>query len=606
SDQGVKYYAERAKGGCGLITTEAVAVWKPGYVSYMLQISDDSYIPNFKKLTDAIHAAGGKASIQLWQAGMAAMKTPGSVLVMPSDMPLGPGRMIPGASKETIHAVVKAFGEAAKRAVEAGFDALEYHAAHFYSPHAFLCPATNRREDEYGGSFENRARFLIESIQAIRANMPDDMPLIMRIGALDDDIPNGLTIEDTIRFCKMAKEAGVDVLNISRGNKITKAMRLEVPSLDIPRGFNIENAAKIRKETGMLTIGVGRVNDPDQAEEIIASGKTDMVVIGRAQIADPYFCNKAKEGRKEDILNCVGCNQGCYDNCVYGKPITCLRNPAVGREEEFDQLKKTETPKKVLVVGGGVAGMEAAYMAHKLGHNVTLAEKTDKLGGQFLLAGKAPRKHEMEAAVNKRAAQIVRDGVQVVLNTVVDEEFLESFKPEVVIASHGASPIMPNIEGADGKNVYNFVEVLEGKAKPEGHTVVVGGGLVGLEVAEYVRSNGNEVTVVEMLDSIAKDVGPGRKTDIMLNVIGAGIKPITDAKCTKITENAVTIETKDGVQEIACDSVIIAVGSKPNCSDWIKGYCENNGIICKVVGDAVQARRALDAVHEAVNAVIEL
>lgn len=606
SDQGIDYYTARAKGGCGLIITEAVAVWKPGSVFRMLQISDDSYIAQLKKLTDGIHAAGGKACIQLWQGGLAASQTPGSVVVMPSDLPLGPGKVIPGVSKETIHEIVKAFGEAAKRAVEAGFDCVEFHAAHNYSPHSFLSPAFNRREDEYGGSLENRARYLIESIKEIRSNIPETMPILMRVPAKDDELPVGLSVEDVIEFCKMAKEAGVDVLDVSRGNMVTSAMRYEVPPLDIPRGFNVDNASAIRRATGMPTIAVGRINNADLAESILAEDKADMVVMGRAQIADPNFCNKAKAGKTEDILNCVGCNQGCYDNCVMSTPITCLRNPSVGKEAEFAQIKPVDEPKKILVIGGGVGGMEAAMMAHTLGHDVTLVEKTDKLGGQFLLAGKAPRKEEIEIATIKREAQIKRAGVKVVYNTTVNEAYLEQFAPEAVIIAVGASPIIPDIAGADGKNVYNFVDVLNGTKSINGRTVVVGGGLVGLEVAEYVRAQGNDVTVVEMLDAIAKDVGPGRKADIMIHVMGSGIKPVTDAKCVEIAADHVVVDIKGEMSEIPCESVVIAVGSKANPSEWIVDYCNKNNIPFKTVGDALQARRALQAVHEGVAAARSL
>ena len=213
---------------------------------------------------------------------------PNAMIIVPSDTPAGE-HVIPGASKEVIKDVVRAFGEAARRAVEAGFDCVEFHAAHGYSPHSFLSAAINKRDDEYGGSLENRARYSIECIKAIRENIPEGMPILMRIVAHDDYLEGGLTIEDIIEFCKMAKEAGVDVLDVSRGNAHSAGVKFEVPSIDIPRGFNVENAARIRKETGMITIAVGRINDPRQADDIIASDKADMVCMGRAQIADPEF-----------------------------------------------------------------------------------------------------------------------------------------------------------------------------------------------------------------------------------------------------------------------------------------------------------------------------
>ncbi len=280
------------------------------------------------------------------------------MIVVPDPMPVpGTEYTLPGASKELLGEISEAFGAAAKRAASAGFDCVEFHCGHNYSPHSFLSPAMNHRTDEYGGSLENRARYPLACIRAIRKNIPDSMPIFMRIDAHDDYLEGGLTAEEIIAFCKMAKEAGVDVLDVSCGNFITAAVKYEVPPIDIARGFNVENASKIRKATGMLTIAVGRINDPALAEDLLEQDRADMVVIGRGQLADAEFCNKAKEGREDEIVKCVGCNQGCYDGFVDpAMPhITCLRNPALGREREY-ALTPAQTSKTVLVVGGGMAG----------------------------------------------------------------------------------------------------------------------------------------------------------------------------------------------------------------------------------------------------------
>ncbi len=605
-DQLIDYHKARAAGGCGLNIVEATAVYRPGAVFRMLQITDDSYIPGLKKLTDGIHEAGGKACLQLWQGGIAASQTPNATLVVPSDLPIGEGKVIPGVSKEVIHECVRCFGEGARRAVEAGFDCVEFHAAHNYSPHHFLSPALNHRTDEYGGSLENRARYPLECIRAIRENIPDDMPILIRIPAKDDELPVGLTVEDMIKFSKMAREAGADVLDISRGNLVTSAMRYEVPSMDLPRGFNVENASAIKEATQMPVIAVGRINDPDQAEEIIASGKADMVVIGRAQLADAQFCEKAKEGRTEDIVRCIGCNQGCYEMTLYGKPITCMRNPSVGREREFEALKKTQNPKNILVIGGGVGGMEAAVTAVKLGHNVTLAEASDHLGGQFLIAGRAPRKEEIETAVRQRGEQIIRAGVKVELNTKADADYLASKAPDEVIIAVGAEPVIPNIEGINRSNVCTAWDVLAGEKEASGNVAVIGGGLVGLEAAEYIRARGSDVTVIEMQDKVAKDVGPGRNVSIMINVAAAGIKTMTDTVCKSITASGVIVEKEGERQEIPADTVVLAVGSRPNDSSGLADYCEKQQIPYRIIGDAAEARRALQAVHEGVQAVLDM
>ena len=271
-----------------------------------LAISDDKYIPGMKKLVDAIHEAGGLAGVQLWLGGSAVLfGYSTAMVVVPSDFQAAPNYVIPGASIEIIKEAVEAFGTAAKRAVEAGFDTIEFHAGHNYTPHSFLSKAFNKRTDEYGGSLENRSRFLLECIEAIRNNIPEDMPLFMRIDAFDDYVEDGLTIEEVIEFCKLAKNAGVDVVDVSRGNFSSAAIKYEVPPVDLPRGFNVDNATRIKNETGLVTIAVGRINDPEQADEIIKDCKADMVVMGRAQLADPEFC-KAMRGEADSIIRCVG------------------------------------------------------------------------------------------------------------------------------------------------------------------------------------------------------------------------------------------------------------------------------------------------------------
>lgn len=281
TDQLINYHVARARGGNGINFTEVCSVYEKASPKNFLAISDDKYIPGLKKLADAIHEAGAKAGVQLWLGGSAVMfsgDTDVSV-VLPSEFKVGDDYVIPGASIEVIKECIAAFGKAAKRAVQAGYDAIEFHAGHNYTPHSFLSGAFNKRTDEYGGTLENRGRFLIECIESIRNNIPEDMPLFMRIDAHDDCLEDGLTIEEVIEFCKSAKKAGVDVLDVSRGNFSSAAIKYEVPPVDLPRGFNVENAARIKKETGMITVAVGRINAPEQADEIIRSGKADMVAI---------------------------------------------------------------------------------------------------------------------------------------------------------------------------------------------------------------------------------------------------------------------------------------------------------------------------------------
>lgn len=602
TDQIIDYHVARVKGGNGINFTEVCSVYDKASPKKFLSISDDKYIPGLKKLSHAIHEAGGKAGVQLWLGGMAVGSDPEAMMVIPSDKPIaGTDYVIKGASLETIKEAVKAFGDAAKRAVEAGYDAIEFHAGHNYTPHSFLSKAFNKRTDEYGGSFENRSRFLLECIESIRNNIPKDMPLFMRIDAHDDYLEDGLTIEEVIDFCKLAKKSGVDVLDVSRGNFSTSAIKYEVPPVDLPRGFNVENAARIKKETGMITVAVGRINDPEQADEIIKNGKADMVVIGRAQLADPEFCNKACEGKVDDIVRCVGCNQGCYDGFVSEDMpfITCMRNPALGREAEY-AIIKTESPKKILIVGGGVAGLEAAITLKARGHNPILCEKKDFLGGQFILAGAAPRKEEMKEAAISMGKMAKKQGVEIRLSTPVTIETIKDIKPDVVIIASGASPIKLNVKGGDKKNVTNSHDVLGGKVAVLGDVVVVGGGLVGLEVAEYLSDKVRKIILVEMLDQVAKDLGDLRKICVMESIHESDINTITNAKCIEIKDKSIVIERSGKEEEIPCDSIVVAIGARSREFVDISDFCEENNIKYYVIGDAVRARRALNSIAEAV------
>lgn len=601
TQQVIDYHVARAKGGCGLNFTEVCSVYAPASPAKFLAISEDKYIPGLKKLTDAIHEAGGKAGIQLWLGGMAVASDPEQMIIIPSPITVpGTEYTIPGADRETLKGAIQAFGAAAQRAVSAGFDAIEFHAGHNYTPHSFLSPYFNQRTDEYGGDLHNRARFLLECIESIRLNIPADMPVFMRIDAHDDYLEGGLTIEEVIQFCKLAEHAGVDVLDVSRGNFSSSAIIYEVPPIDLPRGFNVDNASRIRKETGMLTVAVGRINDPAQAEEILSTGKADMVVIGRAQLADPEFCNKAEAGDVESIVRCVGCNQGCYDGFVSSEVpyITCLRNPALGREAEYE-LKATTNPKKILVAGGGIAGLETALILKRRGHYPIICEASGELGGQFALAGEAPRKEEMKDAARSMAGQVMREGIEVRLHTLVDTALIAEIRPDEVIVAVGAAPLALRVPGGQFPNVTNSHDVLSGKATVSGKVIIIGGGLVGLEVAEYVHDQASEITVVEMQDRVAKDLGQLRAICVLESLETSGVQTLTNAKCVEIKEHAVILMHNEKIVEYPCDSVVVAIGARSRDFADVAAFCQEQGIPCHVIGDAVRARRALDAVAEA-------
>lgn len=599
----IDYHEARAKGGCGLNIVEVAAVHTPSAPAHFVSISEDSYIEGHKRLTDAIHSAGGKAGIQLWQGSIATIMDPKAKMLVVNEMNFG-SYTLPAIEKEEIGEVIACYGKAARRCVTAGYDCIEFHCAHNYLPHSFLSGGLNHRTDEYGGSFENRARFPLECIRAIGENIPEDMPLFMRIDAHDDYLPQGLTIEEVIRFCRLAGEEGVDVLDVSRGNIITAASLYEVPPIDVPNGFNVENASRIRRETGMITIAVGRINTAQMAEDILDQDRADMIVMGRAQLADPEFANKAKAGKVRDIIHCVGCDQGCYDGfCdVVNRPfITCMRNPALGHEKEH-RLEKAASPKKVIIAGGGMAGMEAAMVLKERGHLPELFEAGDHLGGQFITAGEAPGKAEMKDAAVSFGEQVERAGIPVHYGTEVTPELIRKQVPDAVILAIGSSPIALNLEGIDSLPVYESHEVLDGRAVPEGDVCVIGGGLVGLETADALASAGHKVKVVEMKEAAGEDLGSLRKIAVMQKMQSLGVEIITKAVCKAVCSQGVVTSQEDMETVVTCDSVVIAVGSRANDSSALADACEELKIPYYVVGDAKKARRALDAIAEGYDA----
>lgn len=603
TDRLIAYHAARAKGGCGLNIVEVAAVHRPSSPAHFVWICEDSLIEGHKKLTDAIHENGGKAEIQLWQGGLAVSMDPSAQILLPSDMNLGQ-YTIPGITLEQIKEIVFCYGQAARRAVEAGYDCIEFHLAHNYLPHSFLSGGLNHRTDEYGGSFENRCRFPLEVIDAIRNNIPEDMPLFIRIDAHDDFLEKGLTIEEVIDFCNIAKNHGVDVLDVSRGNILTAATIYEVPPIDVPQGFNIENASRIRKETNMLTIGVGRINHEDVAEKLLAEDKVDMVVMGRAQLADPELVNKLKEGRTQDIIHCIGCDQGCYDgftDVVNREFITCMRNPNIGHEAEHT-FTKTENPKHVWIVGGGVGGMEAAKVLKELGHEPEIFEASDHLGGQFIIAGKAPGKKEMEDATIEMAKQTERI-CKIHLNTKVTPEMIEEKKPDHVIIATGALPIALRLDGEDQIHHVQANDVLMGKEKLSGYIAIIGGGLVGLEAADYLATQGCKVTVLEMKDKIGADLGSLRQIAVMMkmNQLKVELKP--SSKVNSLSKEGVVLESG---QTIPCEHVVYAVGSKSVDNSELCSMMDKLSIPYQIIGDAKAARRALNAIEEGYYAAMEV
>lgn len=622
TQQLIDYQTARAKGGCGLNFMECTSVCPDATHTRQPGISDDRFIPGHRKCTEAIHEAGGTCAIQLWAPGAGAGSDPKcriylpdgydgkkSAVFIPPTAKREPDGTIPAVTGEELETIVRWFGEAAARSVAAGYDVLEFHCGHNYLPHTMLSKAFNHRTDEYGGSLENRMRFPLACIRAIRANMPEEMPLFIRVSVFDeddlDDGRGGNSIEETIQFLKEAKKAGVDVANVSRGNFTGWGNVYEVPPLNLKPGFNVENAARIRRETGLVTMAVGRINTPELGEKILAEEKADLICMGRAQLADSDFCKKCRDGRTDEIRYCVGCNQGCNDGFVSLPHITCLRNPLLGRESVI-RITEAKEPKKVLVIGGGMGGMECALFLKARGHEPILIEKSDHLGGQFLLAGQAPGKEEFVKAARDEAEMVRKAGIRVELNREFEESMLDEYRIDEAVIATGAGPLILPFPGVDGPHVSNAHDVLRGTAVPKGDTVVIGGGLVGVEIAELLSERGHKCTIIEMRDAVASGLGYYRMMFTMKNIAEKQIDCIVNASCKEITENSVRYEQDGEIREVPCESVVIAVGAKTTPHDHILSACEKRKIPVHKIGDAVKVRRALDAIAEGVETALEI
>jgi len=596
----ISYHEARAKGGWGLITVEQSVVCKEGkgHPGQPVIWSDD-YIDGLSKLTERVHAAGAKMSIQINHAGRSATS------FITGSQPVGPSPIKDIVNPETprelsiaeIQEIVEQFGQAAYRAKMAGFDMITEHAHAGYLIASFLSPTGNKRTDEYGGCLNNRARLALEVLREMRAQVGSDFPIIYRFSA-EEYVEGGLTIRDTASLARLMEHAGVNMLDVSVGNATPP---YTVQPSPVSHGFASDFSRQIKNVVSLPVSVAGRINDPLIAESILVAGDADLISMGRASIADPDLPNKVKEGRLGDINYCVACLQGCLKNGAAAlSDVSCLVNPLTGREKDFLPAP-AEASKRIMVVGGGVAGMEAAIVAAGRGHDVHLYEQSDRVGGQWLLAAVPPAKTELGTFTVWQKNQLARLGVKVEVNTQVTKEIVEREKPDTIIIATGAKPVTPNITGAKGPNVVQAFDVLAGKAEVGDRVAVIGGGLVGSETADHLAVHGKQVVIFEMLDQIAKE-GFGFNNYYLLESLNKHhVEMITSAKVLEITPEAVVYE-KDGTQQTVTglDNVILAIGAVS--VNTLSQELQDMGVNIIVVGDAKQSRQALEAVKEGYEA----
>jgi 2,4-dienoyl-CoA reductase-like NADH-dependent reductase (Old Yellow Enzyme family)/thioredoxin reductase len=599
------YYEARAQGGAGLIITEAAGVHaQRKYGMFPLGLYEDAQIQSWRELAEATHRHGAKLAVQLMDPG------PESIMMLTGIQPAGPSRVVGrGLFRDVprelsigeIEAIVDDFAEATRRAKEAGLDAIEIHAAHGYAlVGSFLSPFFNKRTDRYGGSLEGRLRLLLEIIEAIRGRVGKDFPIIVRVSG-DERRTGGRTLQETQFIARILVEAGVDALEVSGGTVPTVFWAVVAPS-GTPLAINADFSQAIKQVVNVPVISVGRINSPRVAEFLLETGKADMVSMGRALHADPELPNKAAAGAFDDIVPCLGCNCGCIGSVVQGRLATCIINPAAGKEKEM-AIVPAEHRKKVLVAGGGPAGLEAARVAALRGHEVTLYEKEEKLGGQVNLASVPPFMQEIGQLIKHLSTRVQKAGVQVELGKAVTPELIEELKPDVVVVATGASPLVPEkIPGIDKDKVVTAWEVLAGhEACKARRVLIVGGGLTGCETADFLAlptdnmaAAPTEVTLLELQEEIALDSMAEPRHLLLERLREKRVHVIVRARVKEILDDGVVFE-RDGQEETLRDFeyVILAMGVKP--VDTLSKQIEGKVPEVYVIGDATQPRRALDA-----------
>ena len=618
----INFYRERAQGGAGLIVVGGCGV-DPYPLHGMIDLGDDRFVPGHRQLTGVIKGAGARVGAQLYHGGRyASSRATGRQPIAPSAIPSTIFRETPREmTGEDIRQVIADFAAAARRAKEAGYDLVEVIASAGYLICQFFSPVSNRRHDEYGGSFENRSRFGEEVVRAVRRAVGEGFPIMVRLTG-NEFIPGGNTNKEIRLFARRLQEAGADAFDVTGGWHESRVPQI---TMHLPPGAYTYLAQGIKQAVDVPVVACNRVNDPWLAETILVQGRADLVGMARGLMADPELPKKVMEGRYREIRKCVGCNQGCLDATFRGKGCACLVNARVGREGETE-IKPADDRKKVLVIGGGAAGMEAARVAAERGHRVTLWEKGDRLGGQLLLAGAVPDRADLLNLVEYLQESLNVLGVSVVLNQEATLEAVKTFAPEAVVVATGARPAIPSIPGVGLGHVVEGWEVLGGQVELGRRVAIIGGGAVGCELGLYIARMGTidadtvrflllneaepvetirdlanrgvkEVVILEMDRAAGRGLGLSTRWIVLQDLARMGVTIKTSTTAQAIVPGGVLISRPDGQQDmLPADTVVIAVGAKSE-SDL---YDELRTVFPAVypAGDASRPRTALEAIRE--------
>lgn len=582
------HYVERAKGGVGLIVTEALSVSAPeGRISAgQVHINQETSISKFLYLTDSVHAFGAKILAQLHHGGLKAVPAYNNGIesvTASSEAGMG-GRTL---SVDEIKKIQADFVRAAELAVKAGFDGIELHAAHGYLINQFYSAVTNKRTDEYGGSLENRFRFLKEIIEGIKAVVPRRFIVGARLGVFEY-AEGGLTLEEAAQLAKWCQECGLDLLNLSGG--FVSAPNQGTMSQWDDHAERIASAEQIKKAVDIPVAVQGKLRDPYECDQLIKEGKIDFVTIGRQLLCDPYWPQKAQMGRVDEIRNCLNCNEGCIFRLIsVGGDVRCVLNPYVGYDDKYNEHTPipTAAPKKIAVIGGGPAGMQFAITASSRGHDVTLYEKSEKLGGQMHLAAMTPFKEDMKKAVNWFIGEVGRSNANVVLNTEVTAEMLKEGGYDHAVIACGSIPNKPPIPGIErAVNSKAFLEAGEAALPKDRSVAIIGGGTVGCEIAHLLVDRGCQVSVLEMMPDFCNGM-EGTHKWLLLGQLQKTAVLAASVKVKEITEDGVIYEDANGVdQKAPADVVIYSTGQRPAGAEFVWGLAEA-GIIPHRLGESI-------------------
>ncbi len=599
TDLMIDHYEQRARGGVGLIITEVICPDFPRGKTIINEagIDDDKYIPGYRRLTEAVHKHGARIAIQLHHAGREAQQSvTGLQPVAPSPIlspsPTGHRDMPRELTADEIHGLVNQFAEAAARAKECGFDGVEIHAAHSYLVNQFISLISNKRTDAYGGDLANRARFLLEIIAAIRSKVGTDFPLWCRINT-EELGPGSITLEELQSVAQMAVKAGCDAINVS-----IYGLRV----LPDEAGALVPFAEALKKATDVPVITVGFLT-PEVGEKVLAEGRADFIAMGRELLCDAELPNKAQQGRFDEITPCIQC-QKCLDRVTKDQNLQCSVNATLGRGYKYP-LQQASKSKKIIVAGGGPSGMEAARVAALRGHKVTLYDAGVKPGGQLLIAGIPPHKEQIKKFMDYLTNQVRKLNVKIE-RKLVTADLVRKLKPDAVIVATGIeAPSVPQIPGLEKIKSVFAGEVLSGRSQTGDKVVIIGGGQVGCETAEFLIEKGKKVTIVEVLPQVMTNVATLRMMNMLMRMYGEQITMLTNTICEEVSAEGVKVCSKDGQrQTIPADTVVIATGSKPDKK--LYEALQGSSVELYLIGDAVQPRSVFEAIEEGFKAGMDV